>query len=106
MSRRLDALRTRRLGVLRARIDAAVVPCREKDPELFFPVRRSGGGAQAEREYQTQVREAQAACAGCLVRAECLEWALETRQKYGIWGARTPQDRANRAARQPQVVAS
>ena len=37
--------------------------------------------------------EAKALCAACPVRAECLEFALETGQVHGIWGGLTAQER-------------
>ena len=51
--------------------------CRSADPNLFFPPER-GGKAQAGK--------AKAICAGCPVRKDCLEFALDTSQEYGIWG--------------------
>ncbi|MGW7081290.1 WhiB family transcriptional regulator [Streptomyces sp. NPDC054871] len=53
--------------------------CTEEDPELFFPVSALGAGA-------TQTLRAKEVCARCPVRAECLEWALDTRQQSGVWG--------------------
>ena len=53
--------------------------CIGEDPELFFPVGTSGPAlAQAERAI--------AVCLSCSVRADCLEWALETCQDAGVWG--------------------
>ena len=48
--------------------------CAEVDGELFFPAK---GGS---------TREAKQVCRGCEVRAECLEYALENDERYGIWG--------------------
>ncbi|WP_407672362.1 WhiB family transcriptional regulator [Parafrankia discariae] len=31
-------------------------------------------------------REAKRICSGCEVRAECLEYALENDERFGIWG--------------------
>ena len=53
--------------------------CRRHDPELFFPIGNTGP-ARAE------IHRAKAICAACPVRAECLAFALETHQDYGIWG--------------------
>jgi len=60
---------------------AAYASCRDADPELFF------GGTDA------QTREAVKICRGCAVREECLDWALEMRVKYGIWGGLTERER-------------
>ena len=48
--------------------------CAETDPEAFFP--EKGGST----------REAKRVCLSCEVRAECLEYALENDERFGIWG--------------------
>lgn len=55
--------------------------CIGMDFDLFFPAR----GASTF--------EAKAVCEGCAVRAECLEFALETDQKFGIWGGTSERER-------------
>lgn len=55
--------------------------CNGVDPNLMFPER----GASA--------REAKAVCNGCVVRAECLEFALVNGEKYGIWGGKSERER-------------
>ncbi len=55
--------------------------CAETDPELFFP--EKGGST----------REAKAICGACLVRAECLDYALDTGQRFGIWGGCSERER-------------
>ncbi len=60
--------------------------CRDTDPETFFPV------AEAGPAYERQVAEAKAVCAGCPVRAECLNEAL-ARIPEGIAGGLTPAER-------------
>lgn len=57
--------------------DAAA--CRDEDPELFFPI---GQGAA----YELQVAEAKAVCAGCPVRARCLQDALDRGEPSGVFG--------------------
>lgn len=32
-------------------------------------------------------------CRGCPVRNECLDFAIRTKQKYGVWGGYNEQDR-------------
>ena len=60
--------------------------CRSIDPDLFFPVSSAGKSLE-------QVAEARAVCARCLVRRQCLAFALRTRQAHGIWGGLTAQER-------------
>jgi WhiB family redox-sensing transcriptional regulator len=61
--------------------------CVSADPDLFFPI--SPGGAS-----QRQVAQAKAVCARCGVRAECLAFAVETRQAHGVWGGLAEEERA------------
>ena len=53
--------------------------CISADPELFFPISASGASRRQEGR-------AKAICAACRVSAECLAFALETRQVHGVWG--------------------
>lgn len=43
----------------------------------------------SELSEQYQARDL---CYGCEVRAECLKWALDTKQIWGVWGGRTEDD--------------
>jgi WhiB family redox-sensing transcriptional regulator len=67
--------------------------CHGEDPELFFPVTSEGFGAY-------QVQRAVSVCHRCTVRAECLRYALNSRQKHGIWGGLTEQERTAMIRRQ------
>jgi WhiB family transcriptional regulator, redox-sensing transcriptional regulator len=67
--------------ILEERPWAVFAACREAEPELFF-----GGSKDAEEA-------ALAICAICTVRRECLEHALETRERFGVWGGETEQGR-------------
>ena len=53
----------------------------ETDPELFFP--EKGGST----------REAKRICAGCDVKAQCLEYALANDERFGIWGGLSERER-------------
>lgn len=55
--------------------------CQGVDPDLFFP----GRG-----ESTVEAREI---CDGCQVREQCLEWALEHAEKFGIWGGMSERER-------------
>lgn len=61
--------------------------CRDLDPNLFFP--RVGD----EMKAVDYAPEARAACAGCPVAAECLMYALNNAERYGLWGGKTPLQR-------------
>ena len=63
---------------------APVLPgaaCRGEDPDLFFAPE-----AEPDDVRQARVAKAKAICAGCPARAACLDWALNTRQAFGLWG--------------------
>ena len=55
--------------------------CSQTDPEAFFP--EKGGST----------REAKRVCRSCEVRAECLEYALENDERFGIWGGLSERER-------------
>ena len=66
--------------------------CRSVDVAVFFPTAVRGS------EYEAQVSIAKAICAGCVVRRECLEWAL-SHLADGIAGGRTEHERRAEQAR-------
>jgi hypothetical protein len=55
--------------------------CAQTDPESFFP--EKGGST----------REAKRMCELCEVKQECLEYALDTDQRFGIWGGHSERER-------------
>ena len=72
--------------------------CLGVDPDLFFP------------ERGASTREAKEVCRGCVVREDCLEYALVNGEKFGIWGGMSERERrrlrrqralARRAGRPP-----
>ena len=60
--------------------------CRDSAPDLFFPIGSTGAALE-------EVRAAKAVCARCVVREQCLEFALETNQEAGIWGGASEEER-------------
>ena len=60
--------------------------CRHADPELFFPVGTTGDAID-------DTEAAIGLCRRCPVRAQCLEFAMVTNQRDGIWGAMSEEDR-------------
>lgn len=59
--------------------------CQFEDPELFFPVGTTGPAA-------AQIEEAKSVCRRCLVREECLDYAMDT-GVTGVWGETSDADR-------------
>ena len=55
--------------------------CMGVDPELFFPERGSS------------TREAKEVCHGCVVREDCLDFAIANGEKFGIWGGMSERER-------------
>lgn len=55
--------------------------CRGLEPGIFYP------------DEDDEGMEAKAVCAGCGVRVACLEFALASREKSGVWGGATERER-------------
>jgi WhiB family transcriptional regulator, redox-sensing transcriptional regulator len=62
--------------------------CRGLDIELFF-------GPDGERGSEREYREwnASQVCAGCPVRSECLDYAVDRPEKYGMYGGMNEDER-------------
>lgn len=63
--------------------------CAGTDPEAFFPGR--GRVAKAARRV----------CAACPVRRECLEHALASGERFGVWGGLSERERREARRRRP-----
>lgn len=55
--------------------------CSQTDPEAFFP--EKGGST----------RDAKRICNQCEVKSECLEYALQNDERFGIWGGLSERER-------------
>ena len=55
--------------------------CRGLDPGMFYP------------EEEDDAEAAKAVCGQCDVRIACLEHALASREKQGVWGGATERER-------------
>lgn len=65
--------------------------CRGMNPDLFFPARGE------------ETRQAKKVCARCPVREECLDFALENAEKFGIWGGLSERERRGERRRRGGV---
>lgn len=63
------------------RVDLERAACRDTDLELFFSI------------DEADEARAKGVCQRCPVRWECLTYALETRQRHGVWGGLNPEER-------------
>jgi WhiB family redox-sensing transcriptional regulator len=68
--------------------------CLGVDPDLFFP------------ERGASTREAKEVCRGCVVREECLEFALRNGEKFGIWGGLSERERRRIRRQRAQAARS
>jgi WhiB family redox-sensing transcriptional regulator len=57
--------------------------CNGSDPDAWFPDSRATATAAI----------AQRICHTCPVMDECADWAINTREAWGVWGATTESDR-------------
>lgn len=55
--------------------------CRGLDASIFYP------------DDDDEAEQAKVVCDGCGVRVACLEHALMTREKAGVWGGATERER-------------
>lgn len=55
--------------------------CAQTDPEIFFP--EKGGST----------REAKIVCRGCEVASDCLQYALDNDERFGVWGGLSERER-------------
>ena len=55
--------------------------CRGEDPDLFFPHRGEDTSVPA------------AICARCPVTVECLDYAIDAHEKFGMWGGASERER-------------
>ena len=67
--------------------------CKGANADLFFP------------ERGASTRTAKTICRECLVREECLEFAITTGEKFGIWGGMSERER-RRVRRERQIAAA
>lgn len=69
--------------------------CKPFPAVLFFGIDDS----ETPIERRSREEEAKEVCATCVVRVECLEYALVTKEPYGIWGGLTELERKSRNTR-------
>lgn len=63
--------------------------CSQTDPELFYP------------EKGQSPNDAKKTCRSCPVQVECLSWALEHHEWYGVWGGLSVRERRRLTKKKP-----
>ncbi|MDM4722779.1 WhiB family transcriptional regulator [Micromonospora sp. WMMA1363] len=66
--------------------------CPQTDPEAFYPDK--GGSPDVAKRV----------CRRCEVRTECLEYALDNDERYGIWGGLSERERRKLKRRTTRAV--
>ena len=66
--------------------------CAQTDPEVFFP------------DKGESARPPKSVCAVCPVRSECLEYALERNERFGVWGGLSERERRRVRAQRTAVT--
>jgi len=61
--------------------------CQGMGPEIFYPE------PSQDRENKERIRQARETCARCMVKSECLTFAMDNLIPFGIWGGLTPLER-------------
>ena len=64
----------------------AASACLNTDPDVFFPV---AVGTAASKQAARALR----ICDSCTVKRQCLDFAMRSGEKDGIWGGTTPEER-------------
>ena len=83
MSTVLERSRTRETSGSMGQNWRAIGLCRGSDTLTFYP----------PSEDDSLAEDAKTICSGCAVRRPCLEFALTTREKHGVWGGLTERER-------------
>ena len=73
----------------------AEAACKGVDVSVFYHPEGERGAAKANRD-----NAAKEVCLRCIVRTACLEYALEAREAYGVWGGTTEEERDEMLVRQ------
>ena len=59
----------------------------------FSPAIRREENQSLDAGFLGEMRQAKAICMTCPVRQECLDYAVDSREDWGIWGGATPNQR-------------
>jgi len=75
------------------RFDALEVPVLEERPWAVFAACKDARDVSFFPQSKDEERAAIAICTICPVREDCLEHALETHERFGVWGGMNEKER-------------
>jgi WhiB family redox-sensing transcriptional regulator len=70
--------------------------CRGLPSDIFFPPELGdddGTAGYNQDDYDATYGRAKAICNTCAVRVECLQFALDNKERWGVWGGLIPIER-------------
>lgn len=70
--------------------------CRDADPAAMFPTDNDDGGIAAAKDT----------CQGCPVLGQCLGYALDLGERWGVWGGLTYDERKAVRRRERRAVSA
>jgi WhiB family transcriptional regulator, redox-sensing transcriptional regulator len=77
----------------------AQAACLGEVNNIFYPPMRG----EPRRAKRSREARAKAVCALCPVRSECLDHAIESDERFGIWGGLTDRERRSLASARIQL---
>ena len=75
--------------------------CGNRRDDAFYTERsrRATTAAETEARRALVATASKKTCALCPIQSECLEYAIENKIKFGIWGGMTPRQRTEESKR-------
>jgi WhiB family redox-sensing transcriptional regulator len=83
-------------------VDWSLALCKGEDVDMFYPPEYKHLTLVERKYWRDRVGVAKALCAECPLREQCLKWAIDNGEVFGVWGGYTPRER--RRLRRNQIV--
>ena len=77
-------------------VDDDQAACRNENPDLWYP-----DLSQGRRTRRALEAQAKAICHRCPIEEACLKHAIDSDQRYGVWGGMTEDERTQLTGRKP-----
>lgn len=90
------------MDIIAGQAEDDAVDWRQRGRCSRLPIDELEGSFWAFDSDEAGLAAAKSVCVECQVATQCLSWALETGQDFGVWGGMTAEER--RKLRQPVVL--